>query len=147
MKKGTHEKSISELEGWNWKDPVPSADDSSGTVLRFYRLHRTPIKDLEIGDLRFLIGQNSALEYLVPMAFDQLRKDPFVEAEYYPGDLLCALFQINNEPNYWRSHPDQREVLVSLYEQRKGRMPTDEMSFDIMKEVKREYERFIAHRG
>ena len=145
MKKGIHDKSISELEGWNWKDPIPSADNSSGTVIRFYGLHRTPIKNLEVGDLRFLIGQNSALEYLVPLAIDQLRKDLFIEAEYYPGDLLCALFLINNEPNHWSSHPEQREIIVRLYEEQVGRMPTDENSFGNIKKIKREYEKFIAH--
>ncbi|MBX2978159.1 MAG: hypothetical protein KF905_02600 [Flavobacteriales bacterium] len=145
MKKSTHDKSISELEGWTWKDPIPTADDSSGTVLRFYRLHRTPIKDLVIGDLRFLIGQNSALEYLVPMALDQLRNNPFVEAEYYPGDLLCALFQINDQPSYWSSHPDQRELLVRLYEEHLGRMPTAEVSDSDLKRIKRDFEKFSAH--
>jgi hypothetical protein len=147
MKKGVHDKSICELEGWNWKDPIPTPGDSSGTELRFYRLHRTPIKDLEVGDLRFLIGQNSALEYLVPLAFDWLRKDPFLDSEYYPGDLLCSLFLINDEPNYWTSHADQRELLVKMYEEQKGRLPTEEMSFDSMKKIKRDYERFNAHRG
>ncbi|MBS1769732.1 MAG: hypothetical protein JSS77_08710 [Acidobacteria bacterium] len=147
MNRGTHLKSISELEGWTWKEAIPSADDSSRTVLRFYRLHRTPIQNLEVSDLRFLIGQNSALEYLVPLAFDQLRKDPFIETEYYPGDLLCALFLINNEPNYWSSHPDQRETLVRLYEENVERMPTGGMSFNDLKKIERDYEKFKAHRG
>ncbi len=146
MKKGTHDKSISELEGWTWKDPIPFADDSSGTVLRFYRLHRTPIKNLEVGDLRFLIGQNAALEYLVPMALEQLRKNVFIETDYYPGDLLQALFSINDEPNYWDSHPNQLEVLIGLYEEKVRRMPTDEMSFGDLKKIEREYEKFKAHR-
>jgi hypothetical protein len=145
MKKGIHDKSISELEGWNWKDPIPSPDNSSSVVLRFYRLHRTPIKNLEVGDLRFLIGQNSALEYLVPLAIDQLRKDPFIEAEYYPGDLLWAMYLNNNDPNYSISHPDQREVLVRLYDTQVGQMPTEKVSFDDMKRITRKYEKFVTH--
>jgi len=147
MKKGIPDKSISELEGWNWKDPIPTADDSSGTVFRFYLLHRKPIKNLELGDLRFLIGQNAALEYLVPLALDHLRKDLFIETEYYPGDLLSVLFTINDDPNYWASHPDQREVLVSLLKAQLERMPTEDMTFDNMKKIKRMYQKFIAHRG
>ena len=147
MKKGTHDKSISELEGWTWTDPIPSADDSSGTVLRFHRLHRTPIKNLELGDLRFLIGQNAALEHLVPIALDQLKKDLFIEAEYYPGDLLNALFTINAEPNYWKEHPDQRMVLIGLYDENMRRMPTGDLSSGDLKKIQREYERFIAPRG
>ncbi|MCB9165307.1 MAG: hypothetical protein H6592_12915 [Flavobacteriales bacterium] len=147
MKKGAHDKSISELEGWTWTDPIPSADDSSGTVLRFYRLHRSPIKDLEVGDLRFLIGQNAALEHLVPIALDQLRKNPFIETDYYPGDLLNALFAINTEPNYWKAHPDQRQILIGLYEESLRRMPTGEMSTGDLKRIEREYEKFKAHRG
>ncbi|MBK7946526.1 MAG: hypothetical protein IPJ85_15060 [Flavobacteriales bacterium] len=144
MKKGTHEKSISELEGWTWTDPIPSADDSSGTVLRFYRLHRTPIKDLDLGDLRFLIGQNAALEHLVPMALDQLRKNLFVETDYYPGDLLQALFSINDEPSYWTAHPDHRQILIRLYEDNMRQTPTVEMSSGDLKKIEREYEKFKA---
>lgn len=147
MKKGVPEKSISELEGWNWKEPIPTAADSPRTVLRFYHLHRKPIKDLAHGDLRFLIGQNTALKHLVPMALDRLRKDLFIETEYYPGDLLHALFSINDEPNYWASHPDQREILVGLYEEKMRCMPTDEMPFGDLKRIERGYEKFKANRG
>ena len=144
MKKGTHDKSITELEGWTWTDPIPSADDSSGTMLRFHRLHRTPIKNLELGDLRFLIGQNAALEHLVPIALDQLKRNLFIETEYYPGDLLNALFTINAEPNYWNAHPEQRQVLIGLCESMR-RMPTGDLSSSDLKRIEREYEKFKAH--
>lgn len=145
MKKGTCDKSISELEGWTWTNPIPTAEDSSGTVLRFYRLHRTAIKDLEVDDLRFLIGQNAALEHLVPIALDQLKENLFVEAEYYPGDLLNALFTINAEPNYWKAHPDHRQILIGLYDENMRRMPTGEISSGDLKKIEREYEKFKSH--
>ncbi len=91
--------SISELGDWTWTEPVPTPEDSS-VVRTYYRLHQKPIGELELQGLYFLILQNEALEYLVPMALKVLENDVFVEAEYYEGDLFNALVQINDSPLY-----------------------------------------------
>ncbi|WP_092678903.1 hypothetical protein [Hymenobacter arizonensis] len=49
-------KSVSELEGWTWKDPIPTLGNSSYVVRTYYQLHQKPIGELEIQELRFLIG-------------------------------------------------------------------------------------------
>jgi hypothetical protein len=113
-------KSISELGKWKWKDEIPNEGDSF-VVKNYYRLHNLPIKEYDLADLRFMIGQNEGLEYLVPIAINALTNDIFIETDLYPSDLLCSLLQINNEPNYWKSHEKEKQELVSLYnEQKKG---------------------------
>lgn len=92
--------SISQLGGWTWTQPVPDEGDSS-IIRRFYALRNTPIGTLSRADLRFLIGQHECLEFLVPMALGLLANDPWLEAEYYPGDLLSALLRIEHPPQYW----------------------------------------------
>jgi hypothetical protein len=94
--------SISALGGWTWTQPVPDADDS-GVIRRFYALHRVPIGQLSHADLRFLIGQNECLRFLVPKALELLESDPWMETEFYPGDLLNALLRINHPPAYWNA--------------------------------------------
>lgn len=92
--------SISELGGWTWTEPVPD-DEDSAVVRRFHALHRVPIGQLSHADLRFLIGQNECLRYLVPKALALLESDPWMETEFYPGDLLNALLRINHPAGYW----------------------------------------------
>lgn len=92
--------SISALGGWTWTQPVPDAADSA-VVRRYYALHHIPIGQLSAADLRFLIGQNECLRHLVPKALALLASDPWMETEFYPGDLLNALLRINHPAGYW----------------------------------------------
>ncbi|MFY8033634.1 MAG: contact-dependent growth inhibition system immunity protein [Flexibacteraceae bacterium] len=108
-------RSISQVEGWNWDSDIPTRETDGGIVTRYYELHNVPICDLPIEDIRFLIGQNAALEVLVPIAFDFIKDDLFLEAEYYRGDLLHNLLEINDKDNYWAKHPELKEKLKNLY--------------------------------
>ncbi|MEZ4789375.1 MAG: contact-dependent growth inhibition system immunity protein [Flavobacteriales bacterium] len=92
--------SISQLGGWSWTQPIPNEHDS-GVVRRFHALHRIPIGQLSAADLRFLVGQNECLLHLVPKALALLETDPWMETEFYPGDLLSALLRINHPAGYW----------------------------------------------
>lgn len=139
----TENKSISELEGWKWKSEVPKRETHGGIECRFYELHNIPISKLGLDDIRFLIGQNSALEYLVPKAIKELQKNLFVEAEYYEGDLFCSLAKINNNPNYWLSHEKEKQELISLYNEQKKMLGTLDVSEDIKLKIKEAYKELI----
>ena len=138
-------KSVSEWEGWNWKGSPPVEGDSSFVEMNFYRLHKVPIKNYELSDLRFMIGQNTALEYLVPIAIEKIEKDVFIEAEFYEGDLLCNLFSINATPNYWKSHLKQKKTLISLYESQKYKLKELELEWDIKRKIKTYYAKFLEN--
>ena len=51
-----------------------------------------------------MIGQGFGLNYLVPLAIDQLKINILAEGDYYPGDLLKNVltipqdFWLSNEP-------------------------------------------------
>ncbi len=136
-------KSISELENWKWKNEIPTRETHSGTECRFYELHKIPLLKLDLSDMRFLIGQNTGLEYLVPYAIDKLKDDIFIEAEYYQGDLFCALASINNEPNYWSSHKKKKQQLIDLYSEQKRSLGTIEEE-EIIQKIKEAYKEFVA---
>ena len=38
------------------------------------------------------------------MAVELLEENPFVEGDYYPGDLLSVVMQV--EAGFWRTHQD-----------------------------------------
>lgn len=135
-------KSISELEGWKWKGEIPARQTHSGTECRYYELHNLEISKLDLSDIRFLIGQNSGLVYLVPIAINKLKENIFMEVEYYEGDLFCSLLQINNEPNYWQSHQRENQELISLYNEQKKMLGALDVSEEIKVKIKEAYKDF-----
>jgi len=136
-------KSISQLEGWKWKNEIPTRETHGGIECRFYELHNQPLSNLDLSDIRFLIGQNSGLEYLVPIAVSKLKEDIFLEVEYYPGDLLCSLFLINNEPNYWKSHTKEKQELIDLYTEQKKNLGSIDANDEIIQKIKEAYKEFL----
>ncbi len=139
----TENKSISELEGWKWKSEIPKRETHGGIECMYYELHNIPISKLGLDDIRFLIGQNSALEYLVPKALKELQKNIFLEAEYYEGDLFCSLVKINNNPNYWLTHEKEKQELINLYNGQKKMLGMLDLSEETKVKIKEAYKEFI----
>jgi hypothetical protein len=101
-------KSLQELEGHDWGDP----NWDSHLVTECYRLHRVPLHDFTVEDLRIMIGQDFSLEYLVPLALEQLSENPLTGGAYYGGDLLVNVLQIGSE--FWQEHPAWRDEVAAL---------------------------------
>jgi len=93
-------KSLQDLEGVDWGEPT----FPSHLVTTCHRLHRTPLQDFTVEDLRIMIGQQMGLPYLVPLALEHLRVNPFVSGDFYPGDLLKVVMLV--APAFWQTHPD-----------------------------------------
>ena len=51
-------------------------------------------------------------QYVMPIALDILRRDPLMEAEHFPGDLLRVSMSTGNE--YWSRHSNERELLRGI---------------------------------
>ena len=134
--------SISKLEGWKWKVDIPNQQTHSETECRFYELHNKPLSQLDLSDVRFLIGQNSGLDYLIPYSISKFRDDIFLEAKYYPGDLLYALLSVNNYPNYWLSHAGEKQKLIELYIGQKANLGLLEDT-EIIKKIKDAFSEFV----
>ena len=49
------------------------------------------MEDLSNGDIAFCSRQSIALAHVIPIALDILVKQPLIEAELYPGDMLVSL--------------------------------------------------------
>ncbi|HEY0761022.1 MAG TPA: contact-dependent growth inhibition system immunity protein [Pyrinomonadaceae bacterium] len=93
-------KSLSYLLG-----ALPSdATESSALAITCLTLYEKPLKDFTVENLRVMIGQSIGLEFLIPLAVELLRKNPFVEGDYYPGDLLSVVLKV--APGFWQTHPD-----------------------------------------
>jgi hypothetical protein len=104
------DKTLQELEGKDWGEP--SVD--SHVVTERHRLRRVPLKRLRIEDLRLLVGQGDGWPFLVPRALEHLKKHPFAEGDFYPGDLLKNVATVDEA--FWLSHPELRKQLIRALE-------------------------------
>ena len=94
--------SLEQIEGNVWGDPPSGATHLITTV---HRLRRKPIGTLTAEDLRMLIAQRLGLDVLVPRALARLERDPLLEGDFYPGDVLVAALKL--PVDYWARHLDQ----------------------------------------
>ncbi|WP_116062012.1 contact-dependent growth inhibition system immunity protein [Cohnella phaseoli] len=99
-------KSLEEIDGENWGDPDSG---ETGLIRKCLALRKKPLKDFTNDDLTRMILQQIALEYLVPIAINRLYNNPLNSGDYYRGDLLCSLLQINKE--FWLECPDLQHGL------------------------------------
>jgi len=95
---------LEELEHKRWGNMPPNA---TTLVKTSYELRKKRLKDYSPEDLRVMIGQKQSLKYLIPIAINFLQQNPFVEGDYYEGDLLQNVLSCPCE--FWRQHPEYME--------------------------------------
>jgi hypothetical protein len=82
-----------------------------GTI---HRLRRVPLRQFSVEDLRIMIGQNIGLQYLIPLALEHLRRDPLVQGDFYPGDLLKMV--LSADEKFWQDHHEWRKEVEEIGE-------------------------------
>jgi hypothetical protein len=92
-------KSIEQLENDYWK----ATGLPTGLVERCHRFRKIPIGDLTPEQLRTLIGQQIGLKHLVPLALSILSQDILTEGDYYKGDVLASV--LNVDISFWEKNP------------------------------------------
>lgn len=94
------DKTLEQLDG----DVLGLPEYDSALVLNCHRLRRVPLNEFTAEDLRLMIGQDLSLEYLMPIAIEHLEKNPFVDGDYHPGDLLKNVLGVRRD--FWEQHPE-----------------------------------------
>ncbi|MBI1184049.1 hypothetical protein GC194_07250 [bacterium] len=129
MKRHTH-LALEMLE----KDFWGTSQNESALISRCYELRKKPLKDFEVEDFRMLISQQIGLKYLLPLAFAILRENILAEGDYYEGDLLKAI--LNIERDFWQNQPGLFADLKGLLEQNKTPLvDAHEALWDIYQQV------------
>ena len=90
----------------------PAPPDATLLIKRCHQLRTKPLRDFTVEDLRIMIGQQVALNRLVPIALDRLQPDPLVEGDDYPGDLLASVLRV--DAAFWARFPDLEVELRKL---------------------------------
>jgi hypothetical protein len=97
-------------------------------VARIHELRRVPVGQLSVDDVRLLIGQKVGVHTLLPVAVEQLSREPLLAATFYPGDLLRAVLRIPK--TYWEQEAGLLERLRSIVDS------IDEVPSEIEAEVR-----------
>lgn len=94
--------------------PIPNPPKyESHLVRRCFDLANKKLKYFSAEDFRIMIGQNIGLEYLIPVVIEVLEKEPFIEADFYEGDLFLNVLKIENK--YWESNEEQKEAILKIF--------------------------------
>lgn len=87
-------------------------------MIQVHRLRKKPLCELNNEDLRLLIGQQMNLDFLLPLALEQLIQNPFRSGDLYIGDLFCSILKVEKE--YWKEHKELKNELdevIRTYEE------------------------------
>jgi hypothetical protein len=95
MEENWQEKTLEALEKKSWEEP----DFADNRHQKISALHQTPLNQFGTEDVRWMIGEGISLVYLIPLAIEKLTKNPFAEGDYYPGDLLQSV--LNVDLDFW----------------------------------------------
>jgi len=118
-------KTIERLENDVW--PEVADDTASSLVKMCHVLRKKVLNDFAVEDLRIMIGQDIALDYLIPLAIEVLCDDLFVEGDYYEGDLLNAVLRI--KPCFWSTHHQYWVEIYSLIQDREAELSENKIEF------------------
>ncbi|MFA6085421.1 contact-dependent growth inhibition system immunity protein [Mucilaginibacter sp.] len=90
---------------------------SSHLIKRCTELFNRPLNEYSIEDMRVMIGQQVGLNYLIPLALEQLKIDILSEGDYYSGDLLTVVLKVDKI--FWSKNGALLTVLAGLIESNK----------------------------
>lgn len=99
-------KSIGQLQSGDRNN----AGSFSGIPTRCQPLMQVAVKDLSKEQIRFLLSQDIGTIFLLDKTLQILEGDILADGDFYPGDLLSAL--VNIDRSYWQSKP---ELAVRLH--------------------------------
>lgn len=138
---------LAELEPAEW--PLVrwgQAEYGDPLVERCYAASKIPLKDLENGAIRLLIGQQCGLPYLIPLALERLKVDPLLEGTHYPGDLFSFVWRLN--PEFWATYPKLWEEARAISDQfwPEAALRREEVDEDDENGFRKKYEAFLANR-
>lgn len=123
LEKYYRQKSLEILEQQDWGYP---ATVPTNLVKRCIELSKVPVDTFTFSDLRLLIGQQIGLPFLVPIAKERLQDDIFVEADYYEGDLLSGVLEI--DAGFWRDNQNFWKQLNDLIEDKRQELEARKFS-------------------
>lgn len=113
MVKNWKNSTLEKLENDYWKEP---AHDSQ-LIIRCHQLRKAQLDKFTVEDLRVMIGQQIGLTYLIRLALDILEKELFAEGDYFEGDLLKNVLDVDTA--FWKENKDYWRTLFNIIKDRR----------------------------
>jgi hypothetical protein len=124
-----------------WKGEIPTW---TNVGMRCYDLYHVQVKDYSLSDIAFFIRQSLMQEFVIPVAIDILKVKPFIEVEFYAGDLLSAVLKsIETLGTYWASHDIERREVEKIFELCKDNMELYGITGKERKDLEESFEIFL----
>lgn len=136
-KKIMNNKTIEQLEGNYWDE---THNHESLIVIRCLELRKKPISDLTVEDLRMLISQDIGLVFIIPRAIEILKTEPFVEGDYYEGDLLKSV--LTSDKLFWQKNTKLKLEVENIMEANLDEWRNFDTTEDIKQKLFEAYEDF-----
>ena len=106
------------------RDVWPNPEVHTPLIDACHRLRKVPIDSLTAADVRMLLGQRIGVRHLIGHAIALLESDPFLDASFFPGDLLiCAL---SADKKRFCGFPQIHSRLRAIADRAKGLIPKGE---------------------
>ena len=126
------DKSLENLEKDVWSGP----EYSSHLVTTCHKLRKKQLKDFDIEDLRIMIGQNIGLNFLIPLALDELKQNILAEGDFYEGDLLKSV--LTSDTDYWKTEKENWSLVVNLFKEKRKELDYNHKElFDYFKDFEK----------
>ena len=128
--------------GVTWEYDIPNLKNSTLIQLQSYELYSS--KDIDafsLEDIRFMIGQELGIVYLLPKAFEYLEKDIFLEVSYYEGDLLSVVLKLPSK--FWKNNPVERDKVLNLLRLNQDRIESLDVQFSDSRTLKKTINQFL----
>ena len=92
---------IEQLIGRN----LTTEDLESSVTIQAESIGKKRLLDLSPADIAFCLRQDIGREHVLPLAIELLCEQPFIEAQFYPGDLLAATLDL--PASFWLGYPGE----------------------------------------
>lgn len=103
------QKTLETLENSIWAKP----EFDSNLVITCHQLRKKQLKNFKIEDLRIMIGQNISLQFLIPLAIEELNNNILAKGNFYEGDLLKMV--LTSDVRYWKNEKSNWKILCNLF--------------------------------
>jgi CDI immunity proteins len=124
------DQTIERLEKDVWP-ALSDLDKQDWLIVECNALRKKPIKDFTLENLRQMIEQNMGLEFLIPVALEEIEKNILAHGDNYPGDLLMNL--LTCEAMYWEQHKDHWNTVKTLFTENVGLLKHADTTWEIRK--------------
>ncbi|GAA4412621.1 hypothetical protein GCM10023187_40030 [Nibrella viscosa] len=121
--------SLEELEQVVWQEP----DFADNLEQKIHALRKAPLSRFTVEDVRLMVHHGLSLPYTVPLAIDMLGRNLFAEGDYYPGDLLQSV--LNIDPAFWYRNRPLWQSLHRLLLNREWELDERHISTDLFMEL------------